>query len=374
MKIFKCCILLLLVGGLGPHRAEARWFRAGAKAVSVERIPLNAAVTRQFSKRLPTRINTFSVPTAAVERYVFKTVVPTRPQHLMFRWDEAPYAWLTETAEEYNRVAQRFKAFKKEADTFLYYQANSSEKRTLHPKEISYWSTQIDDMARELDLICRRVDADDPFLSFAEEYLTYARWAVYPHAKDIYFVTPLPPREDRVFVQEEFFLHSPVETSHRWELASSRAKRVSAQLPANLRVAVVNDFRFFRQQVDELHRKGWLFGDGTLKTYAEADELLEDMLKKGKEYDVIFTDIIISGGSGGYYLASELRQRGYNGVIIALSSYALGEELGRKMFDRGLDGMIHQEGGAEYKRGWPADLMQKLLNHYYYRDLHGWIR
>lgn len=359
---------------MGPHRAEARWFRTGAKAVSVNRISLNAAVTRQFPRILPSRINTFSVPGAAVERYIFKTVVPTLPQHLMFRWDEAPYAWLNETTEEYNRVAQHFKAFKKEADSFLYYQANSSEKRTLHPKEISYWSAQIDDMARELDLICRRVDADDPFLSFADEYLTYARWAVYPHAKDIYFVTPLPPREDRIFVQDEFFLHSPVETSHRWELASSRAKRVSAQLPAGLRVAVVNDFYFFRQRVNELHRKGWLFADGTLETYAGADDLLENMLKKGKQFDVIFTDIIISGGGGGYYLASELRQRGYNGVIISLSSYPESETLGQEMFERGIDGMIPLKGGDEYKRGWPADVMQKLLNHYQYRDLHGWTR
>ncbi len=234
--------------------------------------------------------------------------------------------------------------------------------------------SRIDDMAAELDGLRFRVDADDPLLSFAREYLTYVRWTVYPQAKDIYFITPLPARTDRTFTPEEFFLQDPHPVSTRWELATARARRLSARLPAGLRVAVVNDFSFFRKRVTELHRQERLFADGTLRTYASADELLDAVLTRGERYDVIFTDIIIASGGGGYYLASELRQSGYNGVIIALSSYAPEEELGRKMFDRGLDGMISLEGGAEYKRGWPADLMQKLLNHYYYRDLHGWIR
>nr|QGT50837.1 hypothetical protein Elusimicrob2101_1000 [uncultured Elusimicrobia bacterium] len=349
------------------------WWRGGRKAVQAVRAPLNAVVGRRAASALP-RVPNFSVPAAAVERYVFKSVSPTPARQLVFTCDEMPYRWILDSAAEYAQVAEHFKVFKKEADVFLYYQSSASESRTLHPEEISHWRQKIDDMAAELSAIRLRVDADDPFLSFADEYLTYTRWVVYPHAKDIYFITPLPPRADRPFILQEFFLQNPVEVSTRWQLATVRAKRVSAMLPPGLRVAVVNDFRFFRQRVDELHRQGRLFPDGTLQTYEGADDLLEDVLKNGKKYDVIFTDIIISGGGGGYYLAAELRRNGYNGVIIALSSYPESEELGRKMFERGMDGMIRLEGGAAYKRGWPADIMQKLLNYYHYRAAGGWSR
>ena len=367
-------LFLLLVGVLAPSAVQARWWRAGSKAVQSARVPLQAAVRRGVIRPVPRVCSNFSVPAAAVERYVFKTVEPTPARSLSFVPEEPPYAWMRESADEYARVAEVFRSFKREADAFLYYQANSSECRVLHPEEVAGWRSRIDDMAAELDGLRFRVDADDPLLSFAREYLTYVRWTVYPQAKDIYFITPLPARTDRTFTPEEFFLQDPHPVSTRWELATARARRLSARLPAGLRVAVVNDFSFFRKRVTELHRQERLFADGTLRTYASADELLDAVLTRGERYDVIFTDIIIASGGGGYYLASELRQSGYNGVIIALSSYAPEEELGRKMFDRGLDGMISLEVGAEYKRGWPADLMQKLLNHYYYRDLHGWIR
>lgn len=372
MKIHKTVCLLAAVCAAAPCLAQ-KWPAGGKKAVQAARASVKTMVSRKVSGLVP-RATNFSVPAAALERYVFKTVAPTPAGRLVLRYDDAPYSWILESASEYAWVARRFKAFKKEADAFLYYQTNLSESRLLHAEEISYWRKRIDAMAADLDAVRLRVDSDDPLLSFAQEYLTYARWVIFPHAKDIYFITPLAPRTDRTFSMQEFFLQNPAAESFRWELPFSRVRRVSAQLPPGLRVAVVNDFRLFRERVGELHRQGRLFPDGSLETYSKADDLLEDMIKGGKKYDVIFTDIIIFGGGGGYYLASELRRQGYGGVIISLSSYPQSEELGRKMFERGIDGMIRLEGGAEYKRGWPADVMQKLLNHYYYRDVGGWSR
>ncbi len=381
VKFLKLAVLFVLAGCCVPQAAQAGWFTGGGNAVKAvrtikpPRLPLNAAVGRQVSRAFPRTVNAFSVSSAAVERYIFSTVSPTAPGKLPFVWndEDTPYSWLQETKEQYNRFAEEFKAFKKEADAVLYYQSKASESRTLHTEELSRWRAKIDETAQSLSKIRHRVDGDDPFLTFADEYLTYARWSLYPHAQDIYFVKPVAPRLDRTFSADEFFLRLPDDESRFWESSSARSKRISAQLPSGLRVAVVNDLPFTREQVKNLHRQELLFPDGVVHVFSSADEVLRQMSERSQTYDVIFTDIIISGGGGGYYLASELRQNGYNGVIIALSSYEESEELGLKMFERGLDGMIRLAGGAEYKRGWSADLMQKLLNYYRYRDLNGWI-
>lgn len=319
-------------------------------------------------------MRSFSLPAAAVERHIFRPVKLTPFRELQFNFDEAPYSWMLEKGREYETVMTEFKDFKKEMDIFLYYQSKSSERRVLHQEEIAYWRTRIDEMDSRLMDLCWNVNADDPAISQALEYMTYAKWSVYPHAKDIYFAKPLPARTDRTFAEDEFFLRDPAPLpSKRWEFASSRARRVAKELPAGLRVAVVNDIVYFRDHLETLNRKGLLFPDGNLSVFSNAEELLSSVRESGQKFDVVFTDIIIAGnGGGGYYLASELRGQGYDGVIIALASYEEDVELGRQMFERGFDGMITMSGGVLYKRDWPANMMQKMVNYFYYRNLNGW--
>lgn len=319
-------------------------------------------------------MRSFSLPAAAVERHIFRPVKLTPFRKLQFNFDEAPYSWMLEKGREYETVMTEFKDFKKEMDILLYYQSKGSERRVLHQEEIAYWRTRIDEMDSRLMDLCWNVNADDPAISQALEYMTYAKWSVYPHAKDIYFAKPLPARTDRTFAEDEFFLRDPAPLpSKRWEFASSRARRVAKELPSGLRVAVVNDIVYFRDHLETLNRKGLLFPDGNLSVFVNAEELLTAVRESGQTFDVVFTDIIIAGnGGGGYYLASELRGQGYDGVIIALASYEEDVELGRQMFERGFDGMITMSGGVLYKRDWPANMMQKMVNYFYYRNLNGW--
>ncbi len=337
---------------------------------------LASAVSGRIKVSLPAFSQTrgFSVSAAAVERYVFKPVKLTPPAKLAFNFeDDAPFSYVLETRAMYEDVMGKFLAFKKEMDVLLYYQSRPAERRALHPEEIARWRTEIDAVDHELASLCWRVSADDPALLAALEYMTYVKWMIYPHAKDIYFTKPLPFRADRVFDKDEFFLQDPSPRAKHWEFASTRAKRISKMLPAGLRVAVVNDFYFFREQLAALHNKGVLFPDGELFIFESAEALLSAMRGQERPFDVILTDIVVAGaGGGGYYLASELRHQGYDGTILAMSSYEATEDLGQKMFERGMDGMISLAGASAYKRGWPADVMQKLLNHFYYRDLHGW--
>lgn len=344
-------------------RTEQKVSRAAASAVKFT-----------HPHRLPSASGAFSVRSAAVERYVFKSVKLTPPAKLVYNFDETevPYSWILETRNIYDAAMQKFLAFKKEMDVLLYYQSHPSEQRTLHSEEIARWRQEMDDVGGALSEVCWRVNAEDPALSAALEYMTYAKWSIFPHAKDLYFTKPLPMRTDRVFDAAEFFLRDPVPQETHWEFASSRAKRIAQKLPAGLRVAVVNDFVFFRKRVAELHRKGVLFPDRELVTFETAEDLLSYM-QNNQRFDVILTDIVVGGtGGGGYYLTSELRQRGYDGTIIALSSYEESAEIGQTMFEHGLDGMISLAGNSAFKRSWPAEVMQRVLNHFYYRDLHNW--
>ena len=92
-----------------------------------------------------------------------------------------------------------------------------------------------------------------------------------------------------------------------------------------------------------------------------------------KSFDVILTDIIVPGG-GGSYLTAMLRERGFEGVIIALAAFQEDASLGRKLFDIGFDGMIPQGIGFEFSDHWQLMIMKRLQNYFYYRDLHGWER
>lgn len=362
--------LVVLFLSVSCFAQTGKVLRAGLSGM--ERTVRRAAALRLPAARASVK---FSVPSLAVERYVFHPIALTPRAKVPVIADGEPSGgWLRETLDGYTRVLTDFQNFKREMDVLLYYQSIPSERRELHPEETARIQREINGLSLRLNDLRLRVNSDDPAFAFALEYVDYVRWMLYPHARDLFFAPPLAPRTDRVFQLEEFFLRDPFPLESRWEREITRARRLADKLPAGLRVAVVNDWSGFRLRVAELHRKGLFFPSGQTKVFASAEELLAAVKKTGKQFDVIFTDMVVFSGGGGYFLASELRHQGYGGTIIALSSYEESEELGRRMLDYGIDGMVRLSGGDEYARGWSARMMQSVLNYFYYRDLHGWDR
>lgn len=142
---------------------------------------------------------------------------------------------------------------------------------------------------------------------------------------------------------------------------------------APARVAVVNDFPFFRNRVAELHRQERLFAGGTLHTYASADALLDAMLTRGERYGVIFTDIIISDGGGGRYFVGQLRDMGFDTPVIGCSMYTRDKIDSQELHNIGFDGYMYGDDMFEESAGfykWAG----YIKNYYYYKRIGNWHR
>ena len=102
------------------------------------------------------------------------------------------------------------------------------------------------------------------------------------------------------------------------ELARQTAHEFCAQLPANLKVAVLNDSPVFTGQYTQWSNKGVFSNGMTVTTFLS----LNDFLKAHREnrFDIILTDYFIPGG-GGNLLVKMLRAE-HDFTPILLHSYA----------------------------------------------------
>ena len=318
------------------------------------------------------------MPRAAVpsdlEKYIFKQVRPTPIGYLPVLFLEPSQMPIEDISLLYKRVMQYFQAFKKEMDVFLYYQSKPSERREFSSAEQAMWSEKIGLMNAQLLQLKNLISQHDPAYQAAREYMVFAAETVNPMLRGILEQRTFA-RTDRQYTSTEFFLHTPQalkETAWtEWLPLSVRTNQVARRLPEGLRMAVLNDEPSVLAAMQREHQNRFC-PTWELATYSEADDLLQ-AVRRGAEFDVILTDLIVPGG-GGYYLVSALREKGFNGAIFGLSAYPEESRMGWNMFQRGFDGMIPAPIGFEQDRNWPRLVMKKLQNYFYYRDLNGWSR
>ena len=311
-----------------------------------------------------------------LEKYILPKVVSTPVDQLPLlivnptsdQWAQAAWTYLS--------VMRAFEKFKGEMNVFLYYQSKASERHNLSSAERAVYMEKITQMHTKLAKLRNLIDAEEPAYKAAREYLAYAAETVSPMMRGV-FTGQVLHRSDRTFEENEFFMRAP-RTSRTEALLAKLPPRVqvyqaSRNLPKGLRLAVLNDRESLLKTMQQLNKEGVFFPGWSVSAFSNAEELLQTVTKKGEKFDVILCDIIVPGG-GGYYVTAMLRENGFNGVIIALSSYGEQKKLGQAMFDKGFDGMISQREGFEYGKEWPVQMMKRLSNYFYYRNLHGWKR
>lgn len=310
-----------------------------------------------------------------VEKYIFKKVMPTNVKNLPILLFSPSYKQEVQIALLYRKVINSFKTFKKEMDVFLYYQLQLNERRQISAAEQAVWSKKIGEMNAQLAQLRNLISEEEPFYKAAREYMTFAAETINPMLRGILEKRDFI-RVDRQYVPEEFFLHAPDQKKEsswkKWIPSSMQNYQAARRLPKHLKLAVLNDRRSVLQAFQSAHKYSFCPNWG-LTTYENAEDLLRD-ISNGKEFDIILTDIVVAGG-GGYYLVSTLRAQEFKGVIIGLSAYEEEPKMGLKMFNRGFDGMIPLWIGFENDTGWwPREIMTRLQNYFYYRDMNGWSR
>lgn len=322
--------------------------------------PAALKVAPKFSTLTKAKINF-----ATMERYVLHQVkvpqVETCPQY---------WPCVSSFSTKYRNTLTQFDNFKKELDVTLYYQAKASERREFMPEERRQLLEKINNMEPMIFALQSKLTKPDPQLTFAQEYLEYAKSVISPFSVS---KTPNPlQRTDREFNMDEFFLHSPEEGFFSFfKLSALRPQGLAKSLPDGLIVAIVNDRNTVLQRMKALHEKGVFLPTSKLYFYEDAEALLSSVLDGRVIPDVILTDLVMPQ-RGGYYISNNLRKNNYEGTILALSAFQEDETLGKELFSHGIDGMIPQPIGFEDGFDWPYTITKSLVNYFHYKRLNSW--
>lgn len=88
-----------------------------------------------------------------------------------------------------------------------------------------------------------------------------------------------------------------------------------------IRIGICDDETYFRDEIEKLVSVYANEAEHTvdIRTFANAEELVEDILDKGTEYHVLFLDVEMEGMTG-MDAAKKLRAEGYKGIICFVTS------------------------------------------------------
>lgn len=364
-------VLLLAAFPCAAQKNPLKWLPFLRKTPRATVPALHAVQGKLLPLRVPPAVPSWQIE---LERYTARSVIPTKVTALSYNIRSVSPEMQEVFQQRYTTAMTQFEKFRKETFPFLYYQIKPSERREVALIQKADLLPKVMEMERSLVLLAAVVNVkEDEALSFALDYTARVRDELAPEMKGLSGIDLYFSRSDRKFVGDEFYLLHEMELPLRHSVFRRGAShRQPEKLPANLRVAVLNDSQDVLEQMQLLHKKGAFINGGKLFCFARADEVLSSV-RAGINYDLILTDIIVPGG-GGYYLVRQLREGGFEGAVIALSAYKRDDAMGLDMFKRGFDGMFTLPVGFEYSPSWPTDIERGLNKYFALRARHGWKR
>ena len=224
----------------------------------------------------------------------------------------------------YGQTLADFEQLKKEINPFLYYQSIALESREVSVDEKRHWLSKMVPLYNQLLSLYLNTTQNAP-LEYALAYLRYGVAMVDP-----FLVATLPTFTKPYatpFETNSFFLYPQEALPEPWVDLDGK------------HIVIVNDDASLLEHFEHLADIGVLFPSATLHTHGDATQFLLWMQHPTHMPDIIFTDIQL-GESNGYYIASRLRERGYQGAIIALTSYTETETYARRLAQAGFDGLV----------------------------------
>ena len=227
----------------------------------------------------------------------------------------------------YQKILVDFEQFKKESSTFLFYQSIPLEKRKLSSEESRQWLTQMIPLHNQILKFYLTTNKQDKALQYALDYMEQGIALIDPYLLPTLRLDTQPLITP--FNAEEFFL--------RW------TQEALLQDPSLLldgkKIAIINDDYSLLAHFEQLSDWGVLFPGASLHTNGSSMQFLIWFENTFPKPDIVFTDIQL-GDANGYYIAHRLRETGYQGGIIALTSYTENEANARQLKAAGFDGMV----------------------------------
>ncbi|WP_428077513.1 response regulator [Candidatus Avelusimicrobium alvi] len=294
----------------------------------------------------------------------FGPITPTPVKDLRVRLIHPSQAQVNEAFAEYHQLMSDLKSLRKEVNTKLLYKTIPNDKWTaLYPQERRPLIVEISRMKGRTEKLLNVVFANDPALLQADAWLDEAMKQVNP-----FYVAGLKRRkrlDQRAFSRDEFFLKSPR------EIPEGMPTPYRTEVPANMRVVVLNDQTDILDMYKLWERENRLGPGWTVATYKDTREMIH-AIQSGEVYDLVITDLTVPGG-GGYYLVDQLREMRLNMPIIGCSMYTIDKLNAEKMFEQGFDGYIYGDDLFEEPAG-SVSWMGYIKKYYWYKNFNGWSR
>ncbi len=313
--VFLCFLLLPLVCAAQPKKGFLQLLRNNALPSKMQQ-NLQRSLAR-------THIANVSRP-HAIQNLIF-TPTPAISAHPTFKEDIVlSPAQRKDWLNNYKQTLADFEQLKKEINSFLYYQSIALESREISANEKCLWLGKMVPLYDQLLSLYLNTTQNAP-LEYALAYLRYGVAMVDP-----FLVATLPTLTKPYatpFDVKSFFLYPQKALPEPWVDLDGK------------HIAIVNDDASLLEHFEHLADIGVLFPSATLHTHGDATQFLLWMQYAPHVPDIIFTDIQL-GESNGYYIASRLRERGYKGAIIALTSYTETETYARRLAQAGFDGLV----------------------------------
>ncbi len=242
---------------------------------------------------------------------------------------------------DYQKIVADFEKFKNESSTFLFYQSIPLEHRHLSPEETRQWLGQLIPLYDRISAFYLTTQQDKA-LKYALDYVSHALSVIDPYVLPVLQLSTKPLFEH--FNAQPFFLYPPQDTP---------LQDPSVTLDGKI-IALINDDISVLKEFEKLARFGVLFPGATIHTNGSPFQFLFWFKNVSPKPDIVFTDIQL-GEANGYYIAHQLRENGYTGGIIALTSYAETEENARQLKAAGFDGMVSLD-----ERHWKVPFFQRV--------------
>lgn len=158
------------------------------------------------------------------------------------------------------------------------------------------------------------------------------------------------------------------------QLAEAERDALLANIPANMRIAVINDDRLPLVNFEYWAKNGYLGQNATVATFKNGFTFMQQ-IKKGVRYDVVITDLVLP--DGGVAMMEDFRILDPNAIVFASSKFYPGDgddHSAQDLFNFGMDGYIWNNTNLNEGSFGYLQYLRQLNNYFYYKQKNNWGR
>lgn len=296
-----------------------------------------------------------------------------------------------------------------------------NEGRQFNQEEKKSINTSIHIVRTQVSVLLKAINKD-PYLLVQEKYWTRMFGAFNPLLKGV-LVKPMSVfrQDNRKFVMTEFALHNPdgsspylpksqsmiageneedddfdeeqysgqpealrrqltrlaeqrVHNEQMQQLAEQERDALLERVPANLKIAVINDDLLPLINWKNWAQKGYLGKNATVATFRNGFSFLKE-IRHGVRYDMVITDLVLP--DGGVAMMENFRILDPKAIVFASSKFYPGDgddHSAEDLFNFGMDGYIWNNSNLNEGSFGYLQYLRQVNNYFYYKNKYHWIR